>query len=875
MRSIALCLALTLLLACGEVAGQGSRPGRPAGHKILPERHPGETAPVIARRYNEYFARVGEARGSGFRQFMRWQQLVAPRSYPSGNLVNFTALTWANHFSAVRSPEFQSRRKAAVAAGIGTGNWRLIGPAQAMRAPEGGDIGRINVIAIHPTDSATIYIGTPAGGLWRTRDEGANWASLTDGLPLIGITDIAIDPSTPATLYLLTGDGEGRERSHGPPSIGVLKSVDGGLHWLPTGLVWKSDQNEYGHRLIIHPNNPAVLLVAGTAGLFRTSNGGETWTRVAAATRDNPFWDIQFHPADPSVLYAASTTDVHRSTDVGESWTRLDGGLPRFAEDAQVRQLDPNSSNRIRLAVSPARADTLYVLYGSNSGFTIGLYRSDDRGDTFSKRSSTNPLSQDSQAPLPIDLTKPNILGYDPNDFESQSDYDLAMAVSPTDIERVHVGGVDVWRSEDGGRTWKQTSRWAAEGAVDYVHADIHALQYRDAVLYAGTDGGIYRSTNGGDTWASIANMATGIAIAQVYAVCATPQDPNLMFYGAQDNGTYRLRLDGEATKVDGADGFVCQINPRDSRIVYDSVYYGNIGISEDGGQNFKRRIRPRAGGVPVRGAWLTPYILGPTDPDSIYACYTDLWLSPYRGFSWKNLTNGALGASRQCAQVAVAPSDVKTIYVAKQAEWDATHFMIGDVRPPFLGGGGVFRSDDGGATWQIITGTLPLADAAITNMAVSPTDPRRAWVTFSGYAAEAKVFGTTDGGATWNNLSAGLPNLPVNAIAARAGVANGFYVGLDSGVYYRDDNLDGWVPFVDGLPNVIVTALLIDEARQRVIAATYGRGIWQSEIPCSENCSPSPPPGIGSPGARPLAAPSVLSAQPSGSYVGPVDIFR
>ena len=148
------------------------------------------------------------------------------------------------------------------------------------------------------------------------------------------------------------------------------------------------------------------------------------------------------------------------------------------------------------------------------------------------------------------------------------------------------------------------------------------------------------------------------------------------------------------------------------------------------------------------------------------------------------------------------------------------------------MGGGGVFRSTDSGATWQWVTGNLPLADAAVTDLAVSPTDSRRVWVTFGGYRAGTKVFGTTDGGVTWTNLSSGLPSdYPANALAVENGNTNGVYVGTDDGVYYRDDRLETWLPFREGLPNTIVTSLLIDQSRHRLFAATFGRGVWMSDL--------------------------------------------
>jgi photosystem II stability/assembly factor-like uncharacterized protein len=830
------------LLSTGIAAQEILRPD-------LPESAP---LPEYSQQYQAYFSKIGTGKGTGYRQYKRREEFIKPRNFPSGDPVNFAALTWLHHYRTARSPEFQAGKAAAAAAGI-VANWRAVRPAE---EPQGIDTGRINALAFAPSEPTTVYAGTPAGGLWRTQDDGTTWASLTDSLPMLGISDIAIDPLNPRTIYILTGDGEGDPR--GSPSIGVLKSIDHGDSWQPTGLVWKIDQVHAGHRLAIHPTTPAILLAATSAGLLRTADGGATWATVAPAAPRNPFWDVLFHPSDPSVVYAASQTNVYRSTDAGATWTKLEGGLPSPSNRA---------STRIRLAVSPAGPDTLYVLYAAPTGFTLGLWRSDDRGTTFTRRSNSNsPPTQANPTP-PFDLTKPNIL-HEANNFNGrQADYDLAMAVSPTDINRVVVGGLDIWRSDDGGRTWAMKTNWKAEmGSYNYTHADIHVLAYRGNVLFTGTDGGVFRSDDDGDIWSNSADFNTGGGIRQIYSICITPQDPNLIYYGSQDNGTWKLQIDGPLTKVLGGDGMVCRIDPKNSDTVYASVYFGYIVRSDDGGKEFKlERLPPPATGD---GAWVTPYVLGVDDSDHIYACFADLWLGPDAGVgNWRNLTRGAIGASNECAQVAIAPADPKTIYVAKAGDFRSWRRPGQGAWPPFLGGGGVFRSTDGGATWETITGRLPFAEGYVTDLAVSPSDPRRAWVTYSGYRANAKVFATTDGGRTWTNLSAGLPNLPVSTVVAQNSATHGVYIGTDAGVFYRDDRTGRWLAFSDGMPTVIITSLAIDEVRKRIFAATYGRGVWLSDLPCQENCA-SPRPQRG---AQSLTGPA---PQPRG-YVGPADIFE
>lgn len=732
----------------------------------------------IQAEFNRYFEDHEMVRGTGYKQYKRWEYYMEARVGDDGSIQNPYAETWKNYRNYVENRAIESGRTAST-----NGNWTFFGSQDHFRGNSGynGGIGRINVIRFHPTNSNIIYAGAPAGGLWRSNNGGTTWAPLTDGIAFWGVSGIVIHPTNPNTIFILTGDGDGSSSR----SAGVWKSTNGGVTWTPTGLNWDyTTTNIGGYKLLMDPSNSNVMYAVTTSGLYKTTNAGVSWTVVKTGS----YRDMEFKPGNSNTLYLSSTNAVHRSLDAGATWT-------------QVHTVA--GANRIALGVSPANGNYVYAVAGPNvgTGSFRGLYRSANSGATWSTMSTT-----------------PNILGYSQtgNDASSQSWYDLAIAVSPTNINEIHVGGINMWKSVNGGSTWSNTSYWREDlaGAGNYTHADIHEVVYNGSTLYCGSDGGVYRSTDGANNWT---DLSSGLAITEFYRFGGTPQNSNLFVGGAQDNGSNIVEApipDLVMEHIYGADGMEAAIDYTNQNTMYFTTQGGGLRRSTNGG-NTSTSIKPTNLGS---GNWVTPFVLHPTNASTILAGYTDVGVSVNQGTSWTDLSNGAIGGGA-CNMVAYAPSNANYIYAVKSSA--------------------VWKSVNGGSTWTNITAGLP--GGTYTYIAVNPTNPNHIYVTRSTFTANSKVFMSTNGGSTWTNYSGtALPNVPANCIAYEPGSPNGVYIGTDAGVYYRDDNQTDWIDFSNGLPFLRVMELEINTNVGRLRAATYGRSMWESDlytsIPCPTN---------------------------------------
>ena len=441
------------------------------------------------------FGKKTEGKNGGFTMYKRWENYVAPRVYPS---VDRSLIQNGNQ--ELQNLITSHTLKSAMQTG---GNWSPMG---AFNVPiNGGGAGRLSCIRFHPTDQNIIFVGAPSGGLWKTVDGGLTWTTNSDALPTLGINDIAIDPTNTNIMYLATGDVDASD-TYG---VGILKSINGGITWNITGLNWTTSQNRTVSRIIINPNDNNMLFAGTSNGVFKSIDAGITWTKVLSV---NSIKDLELKPGDPSIIYAVSPSSFYRSTNTGNNFTTVSSTLP-----------SNTTVSRIAIAVTPADPSYVYLVYSdiNESGF-MALYRSTTSGTNFTLQANT-----------------PNLLGYDFDGMDSGGNgwYTLSIAVSPVNKDEIVVGGVNIWKSYDGGLNWYLNAHWYGDAGAPYVHADIHDLIYRPdgSACYAASDGGIFITTDGGTSWQ---DKSDGLQIGQMYRLGGAATNANLILQGWQDNGT-------------------------------------------------------------------------------------------------------------------------------------------------------------------------------------------------------------------------------------------------------------------------------------------------------------------------------------------------
>ncbi len=724
----------------------------------------------------------------GWKQFKRWEYFWESRVFPNGTIPDGgEILKEVTEFKKNELMLYEKNGDQPLAAK--DLEWKLLGPVNTPDVTPSvrhQGIGRVNVIRFHPANFNELWAGAASGGVWKSTDGGSTWSVFpyTNFLSL-GVSDIAIAKTNPNIVYVATGDAVGSLSVTSPYySIGLLKTTNGGAAWETTGLSYDFESGNQITRILVHPQNENIVLAATAKGIYRTTDGGKFWDQVSPG---GYFKDMEFHPGDPNYVYASTFsytggTAIYRSSDNGRNW-----------------ELMKQFSDVIRIALAVTRKNSNYVyalcsIINTKSFHSVQI--STDMGKTWQKVT---------------DNSTPNLLGrYKGTGGDAQTGqgwYDLCLAVHPNNTNTIHTGGINIWKSGNFGYSWDMNAHWIGYYGKPYVHADIHDMEYQNnsTKLFAAHDGGIDYTTNGGSSWHFISD---GMSITQFYSVDISQSGDDYIIAGSQDNGTSRYQ-NGKWTHVGAGDGMMCAIDPSNPRYCYSSNPYGSFYLSTNFGKDFDGPIIS-VYQVQENSAWVTPIAIDPNDGRTIYVGFQNIYKSTNRGDSWKKTTNLNGTAFRY---IKVAPSDSKTIYACTLSDLYVTY--------------------DGGDTWK----KIQTAAAGISSIEVDPNNNKRVWITYSGFDPNHKVVRYDDENPV--NLSGNMPNIPVNTIVYQKNSPDRLYIGTDVGVYYSDYGSGWWESYGAALPNVIVSELKIQENSEKLIAGTYGRGVW--EIPLLDCNLPQP----------------------------------
>lgn len=750
--------------------------------------------------------------------------------------------------------------------------WRSVGPVVMG--------GRLVDIEGVPGKPYAFYVAYASGGVWKTENNGVTFQPLFDEQPTVIIGDLALDPSDPEVVWVGTGENNSSRSSYG--GRGVFRSDDAGRSWRPMGL---AGTDRIG-RVLVDPRDGDRVYVAalgplyspgGDRGIYRTTDGGESWERVLDGADWTGFTDLAFEPGDPDVLYAASWerrrrpwdfteggegSGIWKSVDGGDTWTRLAGGLPRGADVGRiglaVSASDPavvyaSVDNQQPLpeadwdlgdgAVTPKRLRSMSreQLLAQDPEEIEDFLRSNDLDPRLDARSLLDAVERDS-------ITIPDLLSALENANNSLFQTDIRgievwrsddrgeswrrtnpepirdvvftygyyfgqIRIAPDDPDEVYVLGVPLLRSDDGGRRFRQV-------AGRDVHGDHQSLWIDPAFpdrLVLGNDGGLAVSYDGGESWLGL----NAVPVGQFYTIAVDMAEPYNIYGGLQDNGVFmgssRARPGIERwRRVGGGDGMYVQIDPRDNRTVVWGFQFGNYFRQGPDGRD---RIKPRNGILDpaLRYNWLTPVIMSEHNPDVLYFGADRLFRSLDQGDTWSAISGDLTGGPVR--------GDVPFATITTVAESPLRFGLL------WVGtdDGRVWVSRGGGADWSAVDTALP-RDRWVSRVEASRHVPERAYLSLNGYRDDdpsAYVFRTDDLGRSWRSIADGLPAEPVNVVREDPVHSDVVYVGTDRGVYVSLDGGRSWHAAGAGLPNVPVHDLVVHPRERELVAGTHGRSVW------------------------------------------------
>ncbi|HUR98221.1 MAG TPA: FG-GAP-like repeat-containing protein [Pyrinomonadaceae bacterium] len=664
--------------------------------------------------------------------------------------------------------------------------WRSIGPQPTSSFfPNNWGLtsGRINAIAVSPSDPNLILVGAATGGIWRSTDGGASFASASDNHVDLAVGSIAFSPSNNSIVYAGMGD-----KSSGYLGTGVLKSTDGGQTW---ARISNSTLPAPGRisQILVDPVDANRVYVAQygflqgntvfASGFFYSADGGVSWTKSLSGLPK----DLVRHPTDPNIMFLGvqrfdlsgqpNTGGIWKSVDRGVTWNRI--YTSPFA-----------ATSNIKIAVTPAAPESIYVVVGGGTAAQMEV--STNGGGIWTNKGSAFDTAQFS--------------------------YNCYIFVHPSNPNIIYVGTRDLWVSTDGGTNYtNQTRNFSITGVYSPSQAQSHPDQHHfyisptnPNVIYIANDGGLWKSTDGAGSFQSLNST---LSLTMFVSLDLHPTDPTRSYGGTQDNGTQRRNLTGGLGWREFAtgDGGQTIVDPLDPSIIY-VTYVGNtVYRYSNNGDSFGGTIGNNTIFSNDRVAFYPPFVGNDVDSTIYFGTYR-LHMSTTRGASWTQpggTFDLTFGASDVLSTIAVSRSNTNIIYTGSSQ-------------------GRAMVSTNAGASWTDITAGLPTR--FIKSIAISKTNPNTAYLTVSGFGS-GHVFKTVNAGANWTDISGDLPNIPTNTILIDPRDPSTLYVGTDIGVFRSTAGGGTWETLNGGMPPTIVTEL--DAQPSGLIqAATYGRGMYE-----------------------------------------------
>jgi len=657
-------------------------------------------------------------------------------------------------------------------------------------------MGQACSIWVDSTDFQTIYAGSNTGGLFATYDGGNNWQCLTDNFLTTGVLAIDVDPLNKQHIYIGTGHW-GFNRAWGE---GVLESFDGGTTWSKTGL--NTDViggSKLCHDLKLHQqhNDTLYAMLNGefksNTFIYRSVNKGIDWEQVFVRPKEELF-DFVMTPKRPDIIFAVGSLFL-RSNDAGTTWK----------DYTHLFNLAPNHKiSRLTLALTDNAPGLMMVFLESYDTIIPGeydqrLYRSTNDGRSFRE------------------------IGYD---YQPYSGYwKMELQISPTDPSELYLGGIWFFKYKCG----IDTARYQEYFNHKY-HKDVRDLLVfqRDGrdILFMANDGGVSRSDDGAIKWKDITR--NGFQATQFHGISTTDKS-NMVYGGPQDGNVCFYNYDTKewSTNERMSDAYDGMVDFKDPKYVYIVKYppkpkRKNMFLlkSSDAGINFDIR------GVPdttERGRNNIPVAMHPTDPKIMYAGLKNVWKSTDRAETWEKISNFSPLNTNLLQSVEVSASDPEVICVSfENPTWGNDEIMK------------IALTTNGGDKWTDITprGNYSLSYASVVDILIHPENPVKIYLALDRTWQDRRVYVTQNGGRTWENFSAGLPPIPVNALRYYKGAGYDIlFAATDAGVYYRDEFMDRWEMFGEGLPLSIISDIEINYQRKKLIAGTFGRGLWEADI--------------------------------------------